>query len=183
MMTASLLAAACIILLILVALIRDSHRHEPGSTKVARNVAHQNPAGSVPCPPLVRQIFSPEDFTFISKLQSQHLSQIYSRERRAVALFWVQQVSRDASRVMREHRLVSRRAEHLRPSVESLLILHYVDLQLTCGCLVFLIWTFGPHPFASLAGHAGRTSRFMALLLASIEAGLRLPTPENEAGF
>lgn len=44
---------------------------------------------------------------------------------------------------------------------------------------MFLIWVFGPHPFASMAGHAGRTSRF----LASVQAGLRLPTPENEAEY
>lgn len=182
-MTTALLLAACIILLILVALTRSDHKREMGSVKGARNSAHQNPAESVPCPQLVRQIFSPEDFAFISKLHSQHLSRFYRRERRAAALFWVQQVSRDASRIMREHRLASRRAEHLRPSVESILIFHYVDLQVTCGCLVFLIWVFGPHRFASLAGHAGRTSRFLALVLASVQEGLRLPTPENESGY
>jgi hypothetical protein len=182
MMTA-LLLSGCITVLILVALTRGDRGRETASVKGTRNSAHQNPAESVPCPQLVRQIFSPEDSDFISKLHSQHLSRVYERERRAVALFWVQQVSREGSRIMREHRLASRRAEHLQPSVESILILHYVDLQLTCGCLMFLIWTFGPHPFASLARHAGRTSRFLALLLASVQAGLRLPTPENEAGY
>lgn len=182
MMTA-LLLAACIILLILVLHTRGEHGHQTGSAKGRGTFAHQNPAESVPCPQLVRQIFSPEDCDFISKLHSQHLNRIYKRERRAVALFWVQQVSRDATRIMREHRLASRRAERLQPSMESILILHYVDLQLTCGCLMFLISVFGAHPFANLARHAGRTSKFLALLLAGVQAGLKLPTPENGAGY
>lgn len=182
MMTA-LLLTACLILLITVALTRGDRGREPSRGNGTRNSAHRNPAETVPCPQLVHQIFSPEDSRFIATLHSRHLSRIYKRERRAVALVWIREVSCDAGRIMREHRLASRRAEQLRPSVESLLILHYLDLQVTCGCLLFLVWAFGPHPFASLAEHAGRTLRFLTLLLASVQAGLRLPIRENEAGY
>jgi hypothetical protein len=108
-----------------------------------------------PCPPeLVLRIFSIEDWSLVSATNSTKLEKLFRRERRAVALLWVQQTSAAIRRIMREHMQVSRGASDLEFTTEVRLVVQYAQLMLICGILNVVIQLFGPLWLRGLAVYA-----------------------------
>jgi hypothetical protein len=113
-----------------------------------------------PCPPeLVLRIFSIEDWSLVSATKSSQLERLFRRERRAVALLWVQQTSAAIQRTMREHVQVSRTASDLEFNTEIRLVVQYAQLMFICGILYLVIQLFGPIWLRGLAIYADSLSQ------------------------
>jgi hypothetical protein len=116
-----------------------------------------------PCPPeFVARIFSPDDWKFVSEIKSPQLERLFRRERKLVALAWVQQTSTAIRRVMREHTEAARQSHDLHFATETKLVLLYAELQLLCGMLFLAIQSAGPQRVRGLAVYAGTLSQRLA---------------------
>jgi len=116
-----------------------------------------------PCPPeFVARIFSPDDWEFVSETKSPQLERLFRRERKLVALAWVQQTSTAIRRVMREHTEATRQSHDLHFATETKLILLYAELQFLCGLLFLVIQSAGPQRVRGLAVYAGTLSQRLA---------------------
>lgn len=107
------------------------------------------------CPPqFVMQIFAKKDLEFVSALGSSQLKKFFAQERKAVALYWVQQTSAHVRRIMREHLQASRRSKDLELDTEAGILLRYAGLQFLCGVLFVSIELAGPQGLQGLAARA-----------------------------
>ena len=124
---------------------------------------HDDPADLAPCPPeFVPRIFSSEDWEFISAAKSPYLQELFRRERKAVALLWVQQTSRVIHRIMREHAAAARQSDNLEFTTEVQLFLQYVQLMFVCATLFSVIQATGPLRLRGLAIYADLVSQRIA---------------------
>lgn len=124
-----------------------------------------------PCPPeFVSQIFSRDDSEFVSATKSPPLRQLFYRERKAVALLWVQQTSAVIQRIMREHPHLARGSHDLEFATEVKLILLYGELMLICGVLFVAIQSAGPLGLRGLAIYADAHSQRLAQVQQSFKA-------------
>jgi hypothetical protein len=105
-------------------------------------------------PEYVRKIFSRTDWEFILQMRSPRLRQLFLRERKAVALYWVQQTSRAIRRILREHAAASRRSRDLELAREAKIFLQYAELRVVCGLLYISIGLAGPQRLSGLAFYA-----------------------------
>jgi hypothetical protein len=104
------------------------------------------------CPPeFVSKIFTRKDLEYVSELGSRRLEKFFRRERKAVALFWVQQTSAYIRGIKREHVEASRRSRDLEFATEARILLRYAGLQFICGVLFVSIELAGPHGLRGLA--------------------------------
>lgn len=149
------------------------------------SVAKELPSGSdvpsledgaelAPCPPeFVSRIFSRTDSEFVASTKSPQLRQLFRRERKLVALLWVQQTSAAVQRTMHEHARVARGSEDLEFVTEMKLFLLYVELTLICGMLFVAIQSAGPLWLRGLAIYADAHSQRFAQVQQSIKAVTR----------
>jgi hypothetical protein len=107
------------------------------------------------CPAeFVTQIFARNDLEYVSGLGSAQLKKFFAQERKAVALYWVQQMSAQIRRIMREHLQASRRSRDLELATEAGILLRYAGLKCLCGVLFFTITLAGPQGLQGLAARA-----------------------------
>jgi hypothetical protein len=107
------------------------------------------------CPAeFVAQIFARNDLEFVSGLGSAQLKKIFAQERKAVALYWVQQTSAEIRRIMRTHLQASSRSRDLELATEAGILLRYGGLQFLCRVLFFTITLAGPGGLQGLAARA-----------------------------
>jgi hypothetical protein len=107
------------------------------------------------CPAkFVAQIFAKEDLEYVSRMGSPRLKKFFEHERKAVALFWVQQTSAQIRAIMREHLQASRRSRDLELATEAGILLRYGRLQFLCGVLFVSIELAGPQGLQGLAARA-----------------------------
>lgn len=126
---------------------------------------------AVPCPPeFVRRIFSYEDEKFVLDTKSRPLERFFRKERKAVALLWVQQTSAAIQRVMRDHLQASRENEDLEFRTEMKVVLQYAELMVLCGLLSVAIQSAGPLWLRGLALHADTLCQRIAQAQRSLEA-------------
>jgi hypothetical protein len=119
---------------------------------------------------LAEHIFSPLDWTLINGLRNTELAELFHRERKAIALFWVRHTSRMVQQVMREHAEAARASRNLEFWTELKLVLQYSELRLACGVLYAAIQVGGPLWLRGLALHAHELSRRIADAEASFQA-------------
>jgi hypothetical protein len=116
-----------------------------------------------PCPPeFVARIFESSDWQFVSNTKSPQLQRLFRRERKLVALLWVQQTSSGIARIMREHKEASRESRDLNFATETKLVFLYAELKLICGLLSLAIRSAGPLRVRGLAVYADSLSRRLA---------------------
>jgi hypothetical protein len=107
------------------------------------------------CPPeFVTQIFAKKDLEYISSLGSPQLQKFFQQERKAVALYWVQQTSAQIRRIMRTHLHASGRSRDLELATEAGILLRYGGLQFLCSVLFVSIALAGPQGLQGLAARA-----------------------------
>jgi len=99
-------------------------------------------------------VFSNEDQQFISGEQNQQVAALFRRERRRLALRWIERQKRDAAGIMRRHREASRSAADLKPSNELALLLRYGKVRLMFEFLAVSVWLGGPEGLRGLAESA-----------------------------
>ena len=115
------------------------------------------------CPPeFVARIFDSSDWKFVSGTKSPQLEKLFRRERKLVALLWVQQTSSGIERIMREHKEASRQSRDLNFATETKLVFLYTELRLICGLLSLAIRSAGPLRLRGLAVYADSLSQRLA---------------------
>ncbi len=120
-------------------------------------------AGLDACPAeFVARIFSSDDWEFVSGIRSRQLQGLFRRERKLVALVWVDQTSKAIRRVMREHTEATRQSHDLHFATETKLALQYAELMFICGVLFLAIQAAGPQRVRGLALYAGTLSQRLA---------------------
>jgi hypothetical protein len=130
-----------------------------------------------PCPPeFVSRIFSPADWEFVSQTKSSELRDFFRRERKQVALLWIEQTSATIQRIMREHTRASRGKADLEFTTEASLIFRYAQLMLVCGILLVAIRSFGPSWLRGLALYADSLTQ----RIAQAQLGLQAATAVRE---
>jgi hypothetical protein len=100
---------------------------------------------------VVSNIFSSEDEQFISREANEQVNVLFRRERKRLALRWIERQKQEASGVMRRHRNASRRAADLLPANEVKLFLRYARLKVTFEFLAVSVWLVGPERLQGLA--------------------------------
>jgi hypothetical protein len=129
------------------------------------------------CPPeFVAQIFSPDDWHFVEGVESPLVAQLFRRERKAVALLWVQQTLAGIAQIMREHVEAARGSHDVEFASEAKIFLQHAQLQFACGILYLCIELAGPQGLRGVAVYTDALSRRIA------EAGqsLKAATSERE---
>ena len=115
------------------------------------------------CPTdLVARVFSAEDAKFIRAANSPQLDELFHRERKQVALVWVQQTSAVIQRIMREHKQIARVSHDIDFQTEVKLLLLYSELMLLCGVLSLAVQSIGPLGVRRLAIYADAHSQRLA---------------------
>jgi hypothetical protein len=102
----------------------------------------------------VAGIFSSEDEQFIISEADEQVSALFRRERKRLALRWIERQKREAAGIMGRHRDASRRAADLQPASEVKLFLRYVRLKVTFEFLAVSVWLIGPQRLRGLAEEA-----------------------------
>lgn len=116
-----------------------------------------------PCPrEFAERIFARSDWEFVSKLKSRGIENFFQRERKSVALLWVQQTASRIRRVMREHGKAVRSSRDLEFATEVKLFWRYSELMLVCGVLFISIYLAGPMRLRGLAIYAQALSQRIA---------------------
>jgi hypothetical protein len=129
------------------------------------------------CPPdFVRRLFSPDDSKFISQTNSSQLSELFQRERKQVALVWVQQTSAAIQRTMRDHKQIARVSSDIDFQTEVKLLCLYSELLCLCGALSLAIQSIGPLRVRAIAVYADAHSQ----RLAQVEHSFRAATSPRE---
>ena len=123
---------------------------------------------------LAERIFSWQDWEFISRQPSPaHLSQLFRRERRRMALLWLRHTQDKVTELMRLHRRAARWSVTVKPAQEIKLAFHYLFFLLLCEILRCLIWLRGPLGAQTMVGYAAGTAEQVCFrvgrLLASLE--------------
>lgn len=115
------------------------------------------------CPPeFISRVFSPEDANFVSGTRSNQLVKLFRRERKAVALVWVRQVSASIQRIISDHTRMARASEGLEFFTELKLFLTYAELMLFCGVLFVAIQSAGPGWLGRMALYVDAHSQRLA---------------------
>jgi len=126
------------------------------------------------CPSdLVNRIFFADDSKFIQAANSPHLAELFRRERRQVALVWVQQTSASIHRVMHDHKRIARVSKDLDFETEVKLLWLYSELMLLCGALALAVQAVGPLGVRRLAVYADAHSQRLAQVQQSFQAATR----------
>jgi len=107
----------------------------------------------------LKGIFSSEDRQFISRESSEQISSLFRRERRRMALRWIERQKRESATIMRRHRKASGRAADLKPSREATLFLRYAKLRLMFEVLAVSVRLAGPEGLRGLAERADAVLR------------------------
>jgi hypothetical protein len=154
-----LIAVLLLILLLLLGTKGASSARQLSSTALRGEDA----AEFAPCPPeFVSKIFSRADWEFVTETKSPLLEDLLRRERKQVALFWIQQTSAAIQRIMREHAQVSRESDTLEFTTEMKLVFQYTELMLICGMLFVAIQSAGPLRLRRLALYADSLAQRIA---------------------
>lgn len=119
---------------------------------------------------LAERIFSPVDWTLIQGLNNGALTELFRRERKAVALLWVRDTSQNVHQVMQQHAEAARASRNLNVRSELKLIAQYGELRLICGLLYASIQLGGPLWLRRVAIHAQELSRKIADAQAGFQA-------------
>ncbi len=107
----------------------------------------------------LKGIFSSEDQQFIAEQASVQVASLFRRERRRLALRWIERQKRESAGIMRRHREASGRAADLKPSREVTLFLRYGKLRLMFEVLAVSVRLVGPEGLRGLAERADAVLR------------------------
>jgi len=181
MMSAPIFITLAVFLILLLVLITRREEAEEQASAKADERTQRECRDALQHPELVLRIFSREDMEFISLMRSPRLQRTYQEERRKVALHWVRRTSREVSRIMRTHRLISRQSQNLDGFAEAKLLFQYLKLRAICGLLIFLIIIFGPHALHDLASYAGELYQLIGRAMPDAMSANGVASSENSA--
>jgi hypothetical protein len=161
-----------VLLLVLVGLAWKRTRWGASSSKTEQ-LWQDEALGLEACPrEFVARIFSEQDREFVAKARSSELDELFERERRGVAVFWVKQTAAGIRRAMREHADASRQSQDLVFATEAKIALRYAELLGICALLLIVIRLAGPLWLHGSAGWAQQLSGRVGLAQEAFKAAL-----------
>jgi len=171
--TSSALFGAVVLLVLILGWIRAESRSRHLPYGVDGWLPDQSDAVEL-CPPeFVSQIFSEQDLSFISRLESPDLKRHFLRERSAVALLWVRQTTAGVRRIMGRHLEASRLSADIEFATEASIFLQYAQLRLICAALFLLIGLAGPQRLHGIPLRADILTQRICNVLREFESGAR----------
>jgi hypothetical protein len=121
---------------------------------------------------LAERIFASQDWDFVCSQAPLQTQRMFLKERGALALTWLRQTRKRATRLMDFHRRAVRRSTNLRPGVEVRLAANYVLFIIVCEILLGLIWLRGPFHARRMASYAIRVAEGLWLASGQLLAEL-----------
>ncbi len=118
-----------------------------GSSKVlveARQALNSLQSGLLP-PELVGRIFAREDFEYVANHTPKHVQEMFRKERKRIALAWVDQVRSEVVSLRRFHLGAARFYAKLKFKTEMTLAFDFAALLLTCRALRAFLYMRGPY--------------------------------------
>jgi hypothetical protein len=107
---------------------------------------------------VARYLFGSEDWKYVASLGSKTLKRHFLKERRALALAWVEAARSEARALMRVHRTTVRTSPHLHLGVELRISCVYFEFLLYCSLLHIAIRMRGPVALQSFVALADARS-------------------------
>ncbi len=127
-------------------LARRNPRTE-GSSKVlveARQALSSLQVGLLPAD-LVGRIFAKEDFDYVRSNSPEHVQEMFDRERKRIALAWVDEVRSQTLRLKRFHLGAARFYAKLSFRTEMALAFEFTSLLIACRALQAFVYVRGPY--------------------------------------
>jgi hypothetical protein len=118
-----------------------------GTSKVlveARQALSSLQVGLLP-PELVGRIFAREDFEYVLSHTPKHVQEMFCRERKKIALAWVDQVRSQIGTLKRFHLGAARYYAKLNFRAEMALAFDFAALLLACRALQVFLYVRGPY--------------------------------------
>ena len=104
---------------------------------------------------LMDQILSQGDEAFIKSLRSAELHRLFVRERRRLALEWLNEMLQEARRLMASHGQAARQSPDLSLWAELRVASEYALFLGVYGTVFGLVWLFGPFRMRGMLGAVG----------------------------
>jgi hypothetical protein len=133
----------CIGLLALVLLVWRRDRARETEDFLSESEGPENVA-RLPERGLLYRCLSPEDLEFITRRKSRRLEELFVRERRRLAICWLRQTRREASRLYGLHLRSARHAANLRPAAELNLFFAVALFLIVYEAMLGAVWLYGP---------------------------------------
>lgn len=108
---------------------------------------------------LTDRVFGPEDWKFVESQSSERNKYVFLRQRRDLALAWMEVLRRSTKQIMGVHRAAARTSPQLEPLVELRVTLSYLAFLLLWQFLALAIWIRGPVGLRNLTRNVDRLSR------------------------
>jgi hypothetical protein len=162
-------------------LARRSPRTE-GSSKAlveARQALDSLQVGLLPAE-LVGRIFAKEDFEYVRHHSPRHVQEMFCRERKKIALAWVDQVRNQMGSLKRFHLGAARFYAKLSFKTEMALALEFLALLVACRALQAFVYVRGPYAAQRMVG---ATAAAAARLCRVSEKALSFLTPVSVGAF
>ena len=100
---------------------------------------------------IAKHLFGKEDWDYVGGLNSETLKRMFLKERKGLALAWVEAARSEARTLIRVHRTAASTSPHLRPGVELRITYVYAEFLFYCALLAFVIRIRGPVALQSFA--------------------------------
>lgn len=141
-----LLVGALLLLSLLLFAGRNSGAEGTGAALVeAQQALKTLQRGLLPAP-IVSRIFAADDLEYVRRNAPQNIQELFSRERRRIALDWVRHVRSEVIRLQHFHRETARFYSELKMRTELELALNFAALALACRALQIALFLRGPYP-------------------------------------
>jgi hypothetical protein len=153
-----------------------------GTSKVlveARQALSALQVGLLP-PELVGRIFAREDFEYVLSQTPKHVQELFCRERKKIALAWVDQVRSQIGTLKRFHLGAARYYAKLNFRTEMELAFDFAALLLACRALQVFLYVRGPYAAPRMVQ---ATAAAAARLCGVSERALAFLTPGRLGAF
>jgi len=126
---------------------------------------------------LLEQCFSPEDVEFAAGAKIPALLRLLVHERRRLALAWLRETRREATRLYSLHVRSVRHAADLQPTVEIKLLSAVALFLIIYGVMLATVWFYGPLRTRRFLHSAHVMADLLSQLSGRIAAGAIAPVP------
>ena len=165
MIAISALLAGVVLLLVLLAVAAKGWLASDESSETETGRAAEQ------CPEeIVDRIFSSGDWEFVRGLKAGSIETIFQRERKRIALTWVQQMSAMVRAAARAHMQAARASANLEFLTEAKMLAQFASLMAGCEVLAAAVRIGGPLWLSGLAQFAQRLSQRAIKLQEAVRA-------------
>jgi hypothetical protein len=138
-----ILVIACALLMVVVLLLRDALRGRSMEGQTGTSAGPLPLRAEIPSRALMERIFAEDDLSFVAAERAAGVRREFLRERRRIAISWLGQARREATRILQYHLHAVRRNLDLHPAVEAKLVFHVFLFFAVYSLLRVLVTFYG----------------------------------------